>query len=28
VALELGYASTASFTFAFRQMFGVPPTRY
>ncbi|MEH2921630.1 helix-turn-helix domain-containing protein [Samsonia erythrinae] len=28
VALDLGYASTASFTFAFRQMFGVPPTRY
>ena len=28
VALDLGYSSTASFTFAFRQMFGVPPTRY
>ncbi len=28
VALDLGYASPASFTFAFRQMFGVPPTRY
>ena len=28
VALDLGYSSPASFTFAFRQMFGVPPTRY
>lgn len=28
VALELGYATPASFTFAFRGMFGVPPTRY
>ncbi|AGN83856.1 MULTISPECIES: helix-turn-helix domain-containing protein [Enterobacteriaceae] len=28
VALELGYSSPASFTFAFRAMFGVPPTRY
>ncbi|MGK2889179.1 MAG: hypothetical protein ACSLEN_08830 [Candidatus Malihini olakiniferum] len=28
VALDLDYFSTASFTFVFRQMFGVPPTRY
>ncbi|WP_315710229.1 helix-turn-helix domain-containing protein [Brenneria uluponensis] len=28
VALDLGYSGIASFTFAFRQMFGVPPTRY
>lgn len=28
VALESGYSGTASFTYAFRQMFGVPPTRY
>lgn len=28
VALDLGYSGTASFSFAFRQMFGVPPTRY
>ncbi|MCL9671218.1 helix-turn-helix transcriptional regulator [Citrobacter sp. MNAZ 1397] len=28
VALDLGYSSPAAFTFAFRAMFGVPPTRY
>ncbi|WP_413724082.1 helix-turn-helix domain-containing protein [Sodalis sp. RH16] len=28
VALDLGYSGTASFSYAFRQMFGVPPTRY
>lgn len=28
VALDMGYSSPASFTFAFRQMFGMPPTRY
>ncbi|PWC22305.1 AraC family transcriptional regulator [Brenneria roseae subsp. roseae] len=28
VALDLGYSSTASFSYAFRKMFGVPPTRY
>lgn len=28
VALDLGYASPASFTYSFRRMFGVPPTRY
>ncbi|OAT75919.1 AraC family transcriptional regulator [Mangrovibacter phragmitis] len=28
VALDLGYSSIASFTYAFRQMFGVPPSRY
>jgi AraC-like DNA-binding protein len=28
VALELGYSSTASFSYAFHKMFGVPPSRY
>ncbi|WP_413738530.1 helix-turn-helix domain-containing protein [Sodalis sp. RH21] len=28
VALDLGYSSTAAFTFAFGQMFGVSPTHY
>lgn len=28
VAFELGYSGTASFSYAFHKMFGVPPTRY
>ena len=28
VALEVGYSSTAAFSYAFRQAFGVPPSSY
>ncbi|WMY74082.1 helix-turn-helix transcriptional regulator [Buttiauxella selenatireducens] len=28
VALNLGYSSTSAFTYAFRQLFGVPPSRF
>ncbi|KAE9788871.1 helix-turn-helix domain-containing protein, partial [Escherichia coli] len=28
VALDVGYSSTAAFSYAFRQAFGVPPSNY
>ncbi|MDE5190902.1 hypothetical protein PYX08_07315 [Citrobacter freundii] len=28
MALDVGYSSTAAFSYAFRQAFGVPPSNY